>query len=209
MKDSISQVYPVVFMYNGQKQLAFYAGESGNLAVQEAFSEVLRNFGRSCPKTQENINYAIWKKDCLPSNERIKEDFLYNVNISMRKLVLSKFNLDLENENLFFNIKPLSMNSSLKDMTINYTSDISFIINLPKKGIDLNLEKTYNSILDKWDECKNLNETLQIKACLNNLEIDGWKIAIRNDNFFCDLTSDQNYYTGKFEPLVLKFKLEK
>lgn len=209
IKYSLGEVYPVVSMFNQQKSLAFYAEESGKLAVQKAYSEVLDDLIRNCPRTQENINYAFWKKDCLLSNEEIAEKFISRANASMNNLIASDFSIALENEKALFKIEPLTMNSSLKDIDINYTSDISFDVNLSEYGIDLNLEKIYDSVLDRWDGCKALSENSKIKDCMNGLKVKGWRLSMLNDDFFCDLENEKEIYTGSLERMILKLKLEK
>jgi hypothetical protein len=209
MTNSLSNVYPAVLMYHGQKNSAFYAKESGKLAVQEAYSETLKDLIQECPRTQENINYVVWKKECLLKNDKINERFLSHTDDSMRGLFNSDFNLKIDNEKLSFVIPPLRLGTSFKNINVNYTSDISFDINLLDYGIDLNLEKIYNSILERWNDCKILKETQKIKDCMYGLKVRGWKFNIRNEYFFCELTSEREFYTGSFGPLILKFKLEK
>jgi hypothetical protein len=205
---SLDNLHPVVFMHDEQRALAFYAKDAGKLASEQAFSSTINDLGKNCQRTSENINYELWKKDCLLKNDEAKKRFLGYANSSMSKMLNTSFSLNLDST-LAVTIKPVVMNVSLKNMNIDYTSDISYSINLDDYGIDLNFEKMYNSILDRWDDCKIINETQKIKDCMYGLKIKGWILNIKNDNFFCDLISEKSYYNGNFEPLIIKFKLEK
>lgn len=212
IKLSLSEVYPAASIYQEQEEISFYANDAANIAIQKAFYETLKEAGKECPRSSENVNYVIWTKDCLMKNDRFRERFVYHAENAMSELDAKTKSITIDKDAIFFNFDMLQLNSSLKksaDIKISYNSDISFNNSLSSSNINLDFENLSSSVLDGWEKCKKESDLIKIKACMNNLKIKGWKLTIRNDDFFCDLTSEESYYTGKFEPLTLKLILEK
>jgi hypothetical protein len=206
---SLSSIYPAISIYSEQKEIAFYAKESGKLAVQESFYETLKNIGKECASSPENINYAIWARGCLPSNDKIKETFLSNVDRVMQSLGVNPKSVTPNDEKILFTFNPVQLNSSAENIHINYSSDISFDINLTSNSINLNFADIYNQILDQWARC-NKGDIISAKSCMNGMKIKGWTLSIRNDDFFCDLVSKESFYTqGGFQLIIIKLRLVK
>ena len=211
---SFDSVYPAVSLYSQQEDLSFYAKEAGKISVQDAYSRTLENIGKNCQKSTENLAYTIWTKDCIIGDDALKEEFLSLFNSSMNSFMSGKAqinSINLNQKNISIIFQPLITSAFLEGskITINYTYDPSFSINIEEYGIDFNIEKFYNAVFNQWNICKRKDESV-IKTCMNSLVFDGWNFRMFNNDLFCDLTSKKSYYfDNKMQPIVMKFKLEK
>jgi len=213
-KISFDSVYPIVSLYSQHEALSFYAKEAGKLSVQEAYSKTLESIGDNCKKAAENRVYAILTKECLNSDQNLKEEFMSSFNSSMNDFISEKAQIDsltLNQKNISIIFRPLAFNASLEGSKINvkYSFDISFDADIGDYNLDFNISKFYNAIFNQWDICKRKEEAV-IKTCMNSLTFDGWNFKMFNNDLFCDLTSKKDYYfDNKLQPIVMKFKLEK
>jgi len=209
-------ISPIISLYNQQEDISFYAEEAGKLSAQEAYSNTLKGVGKDCRKYSD---YAVWTHDCIMKIDAFRDEFMLNFNSSIDRLMIDKkTSIDSvsSNENIIsVSFQPLILNASMKSISnidVNYTVNPSFSINISDYGIDLNFWKVSNQVLSQWDECKRKsNDAITIKNCMNRMTSDDWQfMVISTGEFFCSLTSKQEYYfNDKLQPIIIKFKLEK
>jgi len=212
---SFDNVQNALSLYDHQEETSFYLKEAGKLSVQEAYYATLTRVGENCPDAQTNRAYAIWNKECLMKNPDVETKFLFYINSSMQNFMKSyAFTLDslkLENGQLSFIFRPVILNATLKEnkIEVSYLYDFSFNLNLSENNIDLNFERISAEVFNKWDNCRN-KDAAEIKNCMSALKLSGWDYLILNSDFFSELKNKNNYYfNNKFEPIIIKFQLEK
>jgi hypothetical protein len=230
---SFGDVVSAISIYEEKDNLEIYAKESGKLALQEAYAETIKDMARNCPKTTENVNYAVWTKgtaecspkdasctilnnNCLFDNDILNKMFLSHLDTSINKFLrvknMATKNIGVNEENFTFFLHPIILSSSIEGtakIDINYTFSINPEFNLSKLNIDLNFTNIYRPVLARWEECKSLDDIVKIRACMS-LDLKNWKLQIINPDFLSELRSKESYYSkGTLEHLIIKFKLEK
>ena len=194
-------------MYNEKARDEFYLEEACNLAAREAFYEIAAIGAAVKPECQYLDNgYAIWESGCTPSNSM----FLKSFNKSLANYIERKFESRLENNNLIVNFEDSTMNvseSNFISYQINYNFNPFFVIDLRKEGIDLDFEKVYSSVMEKFGECRQM---INIATCMKEFKADGWGTVVSSDSkyIFFDLSSEKMFFVNdKLQKITLKFAL--
>ena len=220
VKASMSEIYPVVQMFDEAGKIQFYVNDSEKIAVQNAYSESIKEIGKDCAKSAENVNYAIWKENCMLTNEQIQEKFLFSLNQTMSEL-LNQYSgkkpilnsISAENNKVSFVFSEFNLTSSVKKMNniqIDYNLNLNNEFDLNNLNINLDMETVYDAVLRQWQTCKKSADFNSAKNCMTRQIIEGWSLNVRNEGFLCELNSKTKYYTKNgFEQLVIKLKLER